>query len=277
MSIYSAKYDRYEGPLESPKSRFLVIAETEIRRLIKEKWVRRLFIMAWIPPLLLGGCLYAELVLGKFFGNERGPEVVYAMLFDWETVFVTIMLTAFGSSMISRDVNDRALTLYFTRPLDLNQYLWGKLLAVGGCVLAVTLAPGLLLAIGHLAMSPDATVWEFLDRVWRLVVVSGVDAAMVGTLILLMSSIGRSSRYVGFAWLAVFVFGEIVRGVLTKILGPAPLLDALSPGRLFTTTADFLLDGKTHKGPEFVAALLLTGLFYAALRIRLGVLHREQT
>ncbi|MFT7621167.1 MAG: ABC-type transport system involved in multi-copper enzyme maturation permease subunit [Myxococcota bacterium] len=277
MSIYSTKYTRYEGAMEPASTRFAVIAETELRRLYKEKWVRRLFILAWIPPLFLVGKLYLELVMGQMMGDESAPDAVFSMLFSSETTFVAIMLAAFGSSMINRDIHDKALTLYFTRPVDVDQYLWGKLGAVMATVLSVTLVPGVILALAQLSMSPKSDLWHFLDITWRLLVVSLINASLVSTLILLMSSLGKSSRFVGFGWLGIFVFGEIVRGLLTQVLGDVPFLDALSPSRLFIATAEFLLDGDKSALPAFVSAIALSALFYLALRVRLGVLKERQT
>jgi len=277
VSIYQSRYERYDGPIEPASTRFLVIAETELRRLYKEKWVRRLFLMAWAPVLFLAARLYLQLVVGEALGDDSTPDDVFLMLFKAEAWFVAIMLAAFGSSMIARDVTNRSLTLYFTRPLDVDQYLWGKLLGVLITVLGVTFVPAMLLAVAQLLMSKEAAFGHFLDMSWRIAAASLVAGSLVSTLILLLSSLGRSPRYVGVAWLGIFVFLTIARGVLVKVLGPYELLDLISIQHLFVQTGECVLMGDSEQLSALIASVLLSGFFYVALRVRLQSLERAQT
>ncbi len=278
MGIYTARYERYKGPLEPPGTRFLVIAEAELRRLYKEKWIRRLFILAWGGALVLAVLMYVHMVVGNFiFGETTSSDRAFVYLFKVEVVFIAIMLAAFGSSMIARDVTNRSLTLYFTRPIDVDQYLWGKLLAVLCTVFGVTLAPGLMLAGAQLLMSKQADVLHFLNICGRLLAASVVAGGLVSTMILLLSSLGRSPRYVGFAWLAIWIFLFIVRGVLSDTLGHHELLDLISLSYLFVQAAEYILMGDRAHLSSMIATLLLTSFFYFSLRVRLQALERAQT
>lgn len=271
MSIYSRRYERYEGPLESASSRWLVIVETELRRLYREKWVRRLVILAWTPVLFQAARMYLILVAGQL---DEPPREVYLSLFRAEAWFVAMMLAAFGSGIIARDVSNRALTLYFTRPVNADQYLLGKLASVLTCVLAVTLLPGLLLALAQLMMSNSASWTEFASVAARVTGASLIGGMLVSTLILLLSSLGTSARYVGVTWLALFVFLAIGRGILVGILGPIPALDLMSIERLFVATAEYLITGDTDQLRAMVASLLLSAFFLVALRVRIRALER---
>ena len=277
MSIFNRKYEPYDGPLESLSARFLVITTTELRRLTREKWVRRLFIGAWVPVIFLTGMLYVNLIMKQATGWDGLGGDIYLYLFRTEVWFVALMLAAFGASLINRDQNSRALTLYFTRPIGADQYLWGKLLSIGAVVLSVTLVPGVLLALAQLLMSETAQLGRFFDMTARVALCSVAIAFMSANLILLLSSLARSSRFVGTLWLGLFVLLEIVRSVLESQLGTHDLLDLISIGRLFNASAEFLFQGDERKLPALVALFVFGGFFFVSLRTRVKQLEKQFT
>lgn len=275
MSIYARRYSRYEGETEPAKVRFAVIADTEVRRLFQQKWVRRLIFMAWSPVVFLTGMLYIELLLKKATNVEQVSSDVFYYLFRSETWFVAIMMAAFGAGMIAKDVGGRALTLYFTRPVSVSQYLMGKLLAVMVTVLGVTLLPGIVLAVVQLLMSDPMRGGVFLDTLWRVGAWSLLVAFVSSAAILLLSALGTSTRYVGLVWLALFLFLDVARGVLESVVGENRLLDLISLRSLFYAFAELLFRGETAQLPAAVALLLLGAFCFAALRVRLQILERR--
>lgn len=277
MSIYRRHYAPYDGPMEAPGNRYLVIAETELRRLLKEKWVRRLLIMAWLPVVGHAVYIYFAMVLKSITGFEVLSGNTSMWFFRFQVWFVAIMMAAFGSGIICKDVSDRALTLYFTRPLNVDQYLWGKFLAVASTILAVTLVPGVMLAIMQWALSESIGLWTFLDMTWRIAAVSALGTFLYTSIILLLSSLGSSSRGVGLVWLALFVFLDVGRALVTSLIGDHPLFDIISLRRLFEATAEVLLVGNMNKLPAVIAVCLLSVFVFVALRMRLQQLEREKT
>lgn len=277
MSIYSRRYQRYDGPIEGPRSRFLAIAEVELRRLAKEKWARRLMLMAWLPVGYFAIMLYIINVVKAATNVELGGRSLFQALFSTELVFVSVMLAAFGASMISRDIESKALTLYFTRPVDAAQYHWGKLVATASLVLVVTLAPGLLLAVAQGAVEESFSIVTFVDTLWRIVLCSGAMAFAASNLILLLSSTGWSSRYVGATWLGLFTLLEVARNALYHVFGGSPLLDLISIGRLFTGAVSFLFGGHQEDLPALIALIVFGGAFFILLRIRLIALEKVRS
>lgn len=276
MSIYSRRYERYDGPLEPESRGPLVICETELKRLYREKWVRRLFLLSWSPVLVLAMRLYVSNVL-RPGDDDFQPDDVFLSLFKAEAWFVGIMMAAFGSSMIARDVQNRALTLYFTRPLTSDHYLWGKLSAAVITVMGVTFVPGMLLALAQLLMSETSAFAHFLDVTWRIAAASLLVSTMIASLILLLSSLGKSSRYVGIGWLAIFFFLHIAREILGNVLGHSDLLDLMSIQRLFVATAEFIIMRRTEALSAVIAVVCMSAFFLLALRLRLATLERAHT
>jgi ABC-type transport system involved in multi-copper enzyme maturation permease subunit len=280
MSIHSRRYQRYDGPIEPMSRRFLVITETETRRLWSEKWVRRLFIMAWVPVIYFASLLYLRLVVEQMSGVDALSGLtgdVFLGLFKVETWSIAVLFAAFGSSMINRDVSSKALTLYFTRPLNVDHYLWGKLLTLIIVAASVTFVPATLLAIAQLALSVEPSLLHFADIMWRVAATTVVTALLASTVLLLMSSLAPSSRFVGFLWLAAFILLEATRGILRQVLGPSPYLDLISIRRLFDGSSEFLIGGDFDRLPALVAALAVSGFCFFALRLRLKALEDKHT
>ena len=275
--LYRRRYVRYDGPIEPARTRYTVIAETELKQLLREKWVRRLLIMAWLPVVGFAVYIYFGLVVKAITGFEVLTGNTTMMFFRYEVWFVAIMMAAFGSGMICRDLSSKALTLYFTRPLNVDQYLWGKFLAVASTILAVTLVPGVMLAIMQWALSESIGLWTFLDMTWRIAAVSALGTFLYTSIILLLSSLGSSSRGVGLVWLALFVFLDVGRALVTSLIGDHPLFDIISLRRLFEATAEVLLVGNMNKLPAVIAVCLLSVFVFVALRMRLQQLEREKT
>ncbi len=277
MSIYTTRYQGYDGPREAPSTRFLAIAENELRRFLQEKWAKRLVLLAWTPVIFLAGWLYLALILKKVSGVEGPSLLVYDYLFRSELFFIAVMLAAFGAGVIVRDIDSKALTLYFTRPIDAGQYHLGKLIATGALVLVVTMVPGLLLAVAQHAMAEEFRPLELLDGLWRIAVCSFGIAFTGGNLILLLSSTGWSSRYVGAAWLGAFTLAEVIRGVLVTGLGSQPMLDLISLGRLFTGSVEYLFAGRSDQLPALVSLYALGVFFFVWLRFRIIALERGKS
>ena len=272
MSIYSRHYEPYRGELEPPRSRVAVIAVAELRRLYAQKWVRRLVIMSWTPALMMLVFLYGKLVLKKALGDGPEPSAEYVWFYKSATIFAAIMMAGFGASMIARDVRHNALSLYFTRPLRVSHYLLGKLLAVMAPVLLITLVPGLVMALAELFMGDRLALMGFALGLGRVVAVSLVIAFVNGTVILLLSSLGRVPRNVGLAWIALFVFLEIVRGMLAEDI---PGIGLVSLKHMLWQTIELVFEGRTDRLPGLVAALAVAGFSLTALHVRLQSLERR--
>ena len=275
--LYRRRYVRYDGPIEPARTRYTVIAETELKRLLREKWVRRLLIMAWLPVVGFAVYIYFGLVVKAITGFEVLTGNTTMMFFRYEVWFVAIMMAAFGSGMICRDLSSKALTLYFTRPLNVDQYLWGKLTAIAIPCLGVTLLPGMLLVIVQYSLSQHVSALDMVDMTWRVAACSALVTFLYCAAILLLSSLIRTSRFVGLIWLGLFVFMEIARALLVRFLGDTPLLDVISLRRLFEGTAEALLTGNAERVPAVIAVVLLSVFVFVALRLRLQQLEREHT
>ncbi|HIA02088.1 MAG TPA: hypothetical protein EYN06_01705 [Myxococcales bacterium] len=275
MSIHLAKYTRYEGPLESENSRFTVIASTELKRLLKQKWVRRFLMLSFTPLVVLTVFLYVAAVMKAETGFDVLSNSIYIYFFHSQTWFIAIMMAAFGADLISKDIADRALCLYFTRSLDHMQYLWGKLVALGTLVLAVTLIPGLLLSIIHFGLIEDTDFIHFLNRSGRVILCSAALAFMATSIILMLSSLGTRSRIIGIGWLAIFFFLDFARAILINAVGENPIVDLMSIRHLMYAMPEFVFAVEGSVAAPTIALVLLSICCFVALKFRIQSLEKR--
>jgi ABC-type transport system involved in multi-copper enzyme maturation permease subunit len=277
MSIHLAKYTRYEGPLESESSRFLVIGITELKRLLKQKWVRRFLLLSFTPLVVLTVMLYVGAVMKAEMGFDVLGGSIYIYFFHSQSWFIAVMMAAFGADLISKDIAGRSLCLYFTRSVGHMQYLWGKLLALGTLVLGVTLVPGLLLAAIQLALVDPPDLLRFLNNSGRVVVCSFGLAFMASSIILLLSSLGTKSRLIGIGWLALFFFLDFARVILIDAVGQQALLDLISIRHLMYAMAEYLFDAPDSLAAPSIALMLLSAFCFVSLKFRIQSLERRMT
>jgi len=279
MTIHKREYRRYDGPLESNASRFWVIAEMEIVRLLKQKWVRRFLIMAWIPVVVLGVMLYGAIVVADTtdtgFDGLSGQVFVYLM--QTETWFVAIMMAAFGADMIAKDVQHCTFSLYFTRPLTAMQYLIGKFLAVAAMVLSITLVPGIVLAAAQLLMDETLDLVRFLDMLWRLSTASILIAVVSTSVILMLSSLGKQPRAIGVMWIVIFFFFDITRSILISVIGNEPLLDLISIRRMMYSMTEYLFLGYSQHLSALITLVMVSCFCFGALRFRIQRLEKTSS
>jgi ABC-type transport system involved in multi-copper enzyme maturation permease subunit len=224
-------------------SRFWVIAQTGIALAWKNRWLRRLLLLAWLPALYLGVVfLFIERGLANpteirmalgFVGPFVGPEVETqlrtaldagdpggARHIAWKWLLLTffrypqgllmaLVVGLIAPPLVAKDVHSRAFLLYFSRPLTRVEYILGKFIVVCAYVGMVTTIPALALYLLGVLLSPPevgviASTWDLPLRILAASVVLIIPTA---ALALAFSSLTTRTFYAGFAWFAVWLLG----------------------------------------------------------------------
>jgi ABC-type transport system involved in multi-copper enzyme maturation permease subunit len=215
MPIYDQGYRRYEarGPLH--QIRFWPITREALRLILAKRAFLGLIAVSFLPFVVRVIQIYivtrfpeAGRVLpidGRLFGDFLNQQIGF-----------TILLSIFGASgLVANDLRTGAILVYLSRPLTQRDYVAGKLLVPLSLNLAVTLAPGLVLYLVGLALAPEQYLKWGLWWIAPAVVAHAVAVSLVvGLVVLAISSLSRSARVAGLAFVGL-VFGlEMVRLVL---------------------------------------------------------------
>lgn len=276
MSIYTQRFTRYDGPLEPIGSRYRVIMGAELRRVFADKWWRRFLFAAVMPAVMMSGWLYLMVMFRQSTGADLDFEF-FQVLFGWQFTWLGLLHAWFGASMITGDMQTKALSLYFTRPIDATQYVMGKMGATMGLALAVTWAPAMLFAVVQFSTTEGITWLDFLLTLAKVTACAGGAAFTTSGLILLLSSSGFSARYVGIGWLAIFIFLEAVRGILSQAVGRSDVLDIISLVRLLTGSVRYYFGGESSQLGAVVGLWGLGVLLLLLLRVRLARFERARS
>src|SRR5438552_17784954 len=180
MAVYKRGYQRYQGPLSAYWSRLFVLPRFAWQRLMQQRLVVILFVIAMFWPLGCAGFIYlanhVELLQG--FGGKLASnfkvDAQFFVVFMNAQAFFAIVLSAFaGPSLIAPDLANGALPLYFSRPLSRSEYVAARMLVLAGILSPITWVPGLLL----FAMQSGNAGWNWFTDNWKLGV--GVAAGLM--------------------------------------------------------------------------------------------------
>ncbi len=216
MAVYKRTYKGYEGRLTPEWSRFLILPRYAWESLFKQRFLLIFFVICFFYPVGCAIFLYlnanlgalASLVpgAGKMTGMDIGGRFFY--LFTSIQGALAFILTAFiGPGLISPDLANNALPLYFCRPFSRTEYVAGKLGVVAILLSFITWIPGLLLFCMQWSLADDqwfpANNWLpgaiFLSNVMWILLISLLALALsawvrwkvvAGSLLLLIFFLG---------------------------------------------------------------------------------------
>jgi ABC-2 type transport system permease protein len=199
---------------------------------------------------------------------------------DYLGIIFTILILfvgAVGPDLVGRDLRYRTLSLYFTRPLERDDYVAARLAALAAAALAVTLLPQAVLITGNALAASSA--WGYLRDEWaeipRVIVSGAIAAAYAASLgIAVGCHTHRRSLAIGGV-VGTFVVASAVGNILADTVGGPWLL--LAPSQQLRA-ATLLVFGRKpdideplgeHDLPLVSGALVMAGVVAACLAITL--------
>ena len=239
MPIFDQGYQHWSGTLSGHAWRWLAITRQGVRAGMKNRILRIVLLVAWLPALLLVAFLCSwgllernsDLVtpllgmLTALFGAPSVADPKHYRVDVWTICFAYFLLTQMrfsmllillvGPNLISQDLRFNALPLYLSRPLRRIDYFVGKLGVITAFLGMIVIVPSVIAYILGLLFSLDITILKDTIGILFWAVIYGlVISVSAGMLILALSSLSRNSRYVGLFWVGVILVGSIVAGVL---------------------------------------------------------------
>jgi ABC-2 type transport system permease protein len=215
MPIYDQGYRRYEARAPLHRMRFWPITREALRLVLAKRAFLGLLAVSFLPFIVRVIQIYivtrfpeAGRVLpidGRLFGDFLNQQIGF-----------TILLSIFGASgLIANDLRTGAILVYLSRPLTRRDYVAGKLGVPLFLNLSVTLVPGLLLYAAGLSLAPEQYLkWELWWIAPAIVAHAVTESLVVSLLVLAISSLSRSARVAGLAFVGLFFGLEMVRVVL---------------------------------------------------------------
>src|SRR5215469_1743013 len=213
MAIYRRSYKPYTGSLTPAWSRFLVLFRYSRKTLFRSKLQTGLFVICFFFPLLCLGAIY--LANNASFLAQMGvpPQILtidnrFFFHFLGVQGVLAFLLTAFvGPGLISPDLANGALPLYFCRPFSRAEYIIGKSSVLAILLSQITWVPGVILFIVQSTLAGPRWAWNHLWIVASLIVSSLIWIAILSLLAMALSAWVKWRIVAGALLLAMMFFG----------------------------------------------------------------------
>ena len=213
MAVYRRNYKPYSGRLTPEWSRCLVLFRYSRRNVFRSKFLTGLFVVCFFYPL---ACLFMiYLAHSAGFLRQLGvPAGVLTIDNKFFFHFISVqggfafILTAFaGPGLISPDLANGALPLYFCRPFSRVEYVLGKSSVLAILLSQITWVPGLVLFAMQAGLAGASWTWSNLWIAGSLIVSSLIWIAVLSLLSMALSAWVKWKIVAGALLLGVMFFG----------------------------------------------------------------------
>ena len=213
MAVYRRNYKPYSGTLTAEGSRCFVLFRYSRKNLFRSKFLTGLFVVCFFWPLLCLAMIYLSHSAG-FLAELGIPSDVLSIdnVFFFNFIRAqgafAFLLTAFaGPGLISPDLANGALPLYFCRPFSRTEYVVGKASVLGILLSQITWVPGLILFAMQGSLAGASWTWNHLWIAGALVLASLLWIAFLSLLAMALSAWVKWRIVAGALLLGVMFFG----------------------------------------------------------------------
>jgi ABC-2 type transport system permease protein len=217
VPIHDQGYRRYGGTRAQAGRAWSVIARAGIRTLLAKRAVIGLLLVSWVPFLVRAVQLYAATNLPQ--AQFLAPDArMFRQFLEQQEVFLFFITVYAGTGLIANDKRANALQIYLSKPLTRLEYIFGKFAILLTLLLLVTWVPAVLLLVIQVMFAGS---FEFLIQnlflLPAITVFSLVQVTTVGMAMLALSSLSKSSRYVGVLYAGLIFFSQAIYGIVRGI------------------------------------------------------------
>ena len=254
MAVYERAYRAYSGPIAPETARRTVVTRYALADLFANKKFVGWFVACFGWPIACALYIYAvnNLDILKPLGIRVGPvSLEIGEKFFFNFLYVQGLIFAFfttlfaGPGLISPDLRNNALPLYFSRPLTRTEYLVGKGLVLALVLSLMTWVPGLVLWLFQAVLAGGSWWSDNLRLAVGLFVGSWMLIAVLTLLALSISALVKWKPLAGAVIFAVYIGGKPFALALNELLdtGWGNLLDI---NYLVETTWSWMLGSATN-------------------------------
>lgn len=269
MPIHDQSYRRYGGGRTALGRGWIVIAWAGIRGMIGRRAFLALLLFAWAPFVVRAVQIYFASNYPQVAAILDPDPQMFRDFLQQQEFFVFIVTIYAGAGLIANDRRANALQIYLSKPLMRAEYIAGKAAVLFAFLLLVTWVPALLLLFLQVMFRGS---FEFLRNnlfLFPAITVGAFLQALVATLMMLaLSSLSKSSRYVGILYAGILFFSAAVYGVMYAVSAGSTRLSYLSLGANLSQVVDvvFRLPPR-YETPWAVSLTVIVGLIVLSISV----------
>jgi ABC-2 type transport system permease protein len=272
VPIHDQSYRRYGGEKRPVQSAWTVIARAGLMSFLRRRAFLGLLIVAWIPFVVRA----SQLFLASNFSQAAtflAPSVqTFRDFLGQQSIFVFLITVYVGSGLIANDRRANALQLYLSKPVTRAEYILGKMTVLATFLLAITWLPAILLLIFQIAFSGSFTFVKTNASLIASVTLYCLLMVIVITFgMTALSSLSRSSRFVGILFAGLLIFSDAMFNALRFITGTSAISWVSIQASLDQVGDVIFRQVPRHQTPVAVSLLVLL----AVIVISVSVLERR--
>jgi ABC-2 type transport system permease protein len=219
MPIHDQGYRRYLGSKAAVGKAWQVITRAGVRTVLAKRSFIALMLLAWAPFVVRAVQVYiaANFQQASFLAPRAET---FREFLDQQGVFVFFVTIYIGAGLIANDRRANALQVYLSKPLTRAEYVAGKFAILFLFLASVTWLPAILLLIVQTMFAGNfAFVQENLFLLPAITLFSLLQVLVSAMTMLALSSMSKSSRFVGIMYAGLIFFTAAFFQALRGITG----------------------------------------------------------
>lgn len=224
MPIHDQSYRHYTGERRPVRSAWTVIARTGIMAFVSRRAFLGLMLIAWVPFIVRASQLFLASNFAQAATFLAASPQTFRDFLGQQGLFVFLVTVYVGSGLIANDRRANALQLYLSKPVTRAEYILGKMSILATFLLAVTWLPALLLLVLQVAFSGSFSFMKANSSLLASVTLYAFIQVIVITFgMTALSSLSRSSRFVGILFAGLLLFSDAMFNALRFITGSSAI------------------------------------------------------
>ena len=206
MPIHDQGYRRYLGARAAVGRAWQVIAGAGIRSVVTKRAFIALMLFAWTPFVVRAVQIYVSANFQQAaFLAPKGET--FREFLETQDIFVFFVTIWVGAGLIANDRRANALQLYLSKPLSAAEYVVGKLAILFVFLIFVTWAPAMgLLLVQAIFAGSFTFIRNNAYLLPAITLFSLAQVLLASTTMLALSSLSKSSRFVGVMYAGLMFF-----------------------------------------------------------------------
>jgi ABC-2 type transport system permease protein len=267
MPIHDQSYRRYRGGKATPGRAWTVIARAGVMTMIRKRTFLGLLLFAWMPFIVRAIQIYVTTNFPQVAMFAPTAQTFREFL-EQQDFFVFVITIYAGAGLIASDRRANALQIYLSKPLMRSEYIAGKAAVLATFLLLVTWLPAILLLLIQVLFAGSFAFLRQNLFLFPAITVGALLQVLLATFTMLaLSSLSKSSRYVGILYAGILFFTAAIFGVMYAITGDSSL-SWLSLGSNLSQVVDVVFRLKPrYATPWPVSLIVIVGLIVLSISV----------
>jgi ABC-2 type transport system permease protein len=267
MPIHDQSYRRYGGGKATPGKAWTVIAWAGVRNMITKRMFLGLLLFSWLPFVVRAVQIY----IASNFPQAAilAPDAkMFRDFLEQQDFFVFVVTIYVGAGLIANDRRANALQIYLSKPLLRTEYIAGKAAVLFMFLMLVTWVPAILLLFIQVLFQGSFAFMRANLFLFPAITVATLLQALLATFTMLaLSSLSKSSRYVGILYAGILFFTAAIYGAMLAITGSTKL-SWLSLGANLAQVVDVIFRlPPRYATPWAVSLIVIVGLIVLSISV----------